>query len=370
MSSNRNAVAKETRKQTKPATQTLVGFDLDAVPTEFRSRVAAQIRRVRDSLRRTTIEIIEIGHSLIDIRDTIEEGSFTALIQEEFQMNPRVARRFMQTARYVDEHLNDNDAHLLNHLSPTVLYQLAQGDITLEVVQSVLERQTDGQQLMPADIRKAMAEMQERLDGMGGELAESLGQLSATKAKLTESTERADRNELAAARYRETADRVSRSLTNAQEDINQMSQEQARLQDEINGLHDKLSNPPTKEVEKEVVPAGFKSIQEAIASKEKELRDVTNKRSKLEDEMGIAQRRLAEVQGQLVSSEAGFNTLTTFRADIQAICAKFPAAFVITSAGDDPRVTAECGQIANHLRKLADQIETKVPPKARKSQSR
>ncbi|MFY9329543.1 MAG: hypothetical protein WAO76_16225 [Georgfuchsia sp.] len=365
MSGNKSAVA--TQKRAKAIAPDIVGFDLTSVPTEIRSRIATQIRRVHDSLRRTAFEIIEIGHALIDIRDTIEEGSFESLIREEFRMDPRVARRFMQTARYVDEHLTGNQARLLNHLSPTVLYQLAQGDVTVEIVQSVLEKKTDGQQVMPADIRKAMAEMQERLDGIGGELAEAVGQLSDAKAKLAETTERADRSELAAARYRETADRVSRSLTNAQEDINQMSQEQGRLQDEINGLRDRLANPATKEVEKEVAPAGFRSIQEAIAAKEKDLRDITNKRSKLEDEMGIAQRRLAEIQGQLASSEASFSTLTAFRADIQALCAKFPAAFVIASANDDRRVTVECTQIADHLRKLADQIETKIPPKTRKS---
>ena len=365
MSSNKSAVV--AKNKTKVITSEVVGFDLSSVPTELQSRIATQIRRVHDSLRRTTIEIIEIGHGLIDIRDTIEEGTFHAIIREEFQMDPRVARRFMQTARYVDEKLTGSKDVLLTHLSPTVLYQLAQGDVTVEVVQSILEKRADGEQLMPADIRKAVAEMQERLEGMGGELAESLGQLSAAQLELAEATERADRNELAAARYRETSDRISRNLANAQADINLMSQEQVQLQDEINDLHGKLANPPTKEVEKEVVPAGFRSIQEAIDAKEQDLLKIMSKREKLEDEMGVAQRRLADIQGQIDSSEASLNTLTMFRADIEGLCAKFPAAFVIAAANNDPRMAVECAQIANLLRKLADQIEAKVPAKSRKS---
>ncbi|MEW5890493.1 MAG: hypothetical protein AB1768_15955 [Pseudomonadota bacterium] len=337
-------------------------FDLSEIEDEsVRARVALNIRRVHDSIRRTAWEIVEIGRALIDIRTSIP-GQFEKLCRAEFSMDPRVARRLMEAARYVDTQLADNPqrSYLVEHLSPTVLYRLAQGDVPAQVVEQVLETAGSGKKVTPAEIRQAIEKLEMQMEAKDAELQEALGEVSAMRASLDEAVRRADYAELRAARMAEQSDKLSRNLQRSQDEITQLTTEQSALQQEVTELKKRLENPPVVEREVPKVPAGYSTIEQAIRAKEKELRDIDNQLAKAQDAMAQTQRKLAALEGDAAARQANADILSGFRADIQALCAKYPAALVAAAADQDARIAVECAEIAAHLRKLADQIETKA----------
>lgn len=343
-------------------------FDLSQIGDEaVRSRVALNIRRVHDSIRRTGWEIVEIGRALVEIRSSIESG-FENLCRAEFNMDPRVARRFMEAARYVDIQLADNSQRtsVVEHLSPTVLYRLAQGDVPTQVVEQILENAASGKKVTPAELREAMQQVEHQIETKDAELQEALGEVTIMRASLDEAVKRADQAELRAARMAEQSDKLSRNLQRSQGELTQLTSEQFALQQEVIDLKKRLDNPPVVEKEVPKVPAGFSTLEQAIKAKEKELRDVGNDIAKAEDQMAEFQRKLAALQGEAAARQANADVLSAFRADIQALCAKYPTALVAAAADQDARIAVECTEIAAHLRKLADQIESKAEKSARK----
>lgn len=360
---------------TKPATPVLrsqaeieapAAFSLEQIAdNSVRTRVAFQVARIHDSIRRTAMEVVEIGRALTDIRQAIPEMTFVSLCQTEFGMDQRVARRFIASARYVDEHM-PNQIDAVRRLSPTVLYGLAQGDVSAQVVDQVLAAKKEGKPIMPADIREAMRRIEEQIEKKDDQLQQALTDLTATRTELEEAKKRGDQAELRAAKVLEQHDRLTRNLQRAQDETHMYSKESADLQQQIAQLKERLAHPAVVEKEVPTVPKGFTSLEEAIKANEKKLRESQNALAKAEERMAEAQRKLAAAEGAAANAEANADILSGFRADIQALCAKYPHALVATAAADDPRISVECDQIAGLLRGLADQI-TASKPAARKS---
>lgn len=331
------------------------GFDFSVIQNpETRAKVVLNVKRIDQSMRRTAYEIVEIGRNLAQIRECAR-GSFEALCWEEFGMDVRVARRFIDTARFVDEQLLPANPNLLDHVTPTVLYRLAAGDLSLQIVEDAV-REAGNEKITSKDLRAAIERAAETLEEKDKELQSAMAELASAKATLAEAAARSDQAELQASRLKEERDKLSFNLRRAQDEISSFTKEHGELQQEIRKLKEQAEKPKIKEVEVPKIPAGYSTLEQAIAGKEKQLRELENQISGAQDKLSQAERCFAAVQEQATLRQSSVQLLASFRTDIQALSAKYSEVLVAAREAD-PRIAAECNKVAAGLRVLADFID-------------
>jgi hypothetical protein len=81
--------------------------------------------KLRAALQSQTKNLIEIGKLLIESREHLEHGDWQAWLTENFDLSYRTAHRYVGAAEYVAAK-SDTVSDFAN-LSPTVLYELAEG---------------------------------------------------------------------------------------------------------------------------------------------------------------------------------------------------------------------------------------------------
>jgi hypothetical protein len=97
--------------------------------TKRRTALDRASARLRTALRRETINIVEIGKILIEIRDEhLEHGEWQSWLAENFDLPYRTAIRYVNAAEYVARK-GKSATVALSNLSPSVLYRLAEGQL-------------------------------------------------------------------------------------------------------------------------------------------------------------------------------------------------------------------------------------------------
>jgi len=335
---------------------------LDIVDPAVRDKVRVCIGRYFGCVRRAAYELVEMGRALAEARAAIPEQTFAKLCSQE-AIDPRVARRLIASASLADRILSERSALAVENLSKTVIYALAEGHVSEEAMGRVLDLAESGKKVLPTDVKAIVEEMKTRIGDTETQLTEAMGELATARADLDEAVKRGDAAELRAARQAEVMEHTSNNLARAQREVTALASEKTTLSEALKDLKAK----PLASVEVDKVPEGYKSVTEAIHAKEKELRDTGTKLSKAQDQLAATQQKLASLEGETAERTANADVLVAFRTDIQALCAKFPAALIVAAGNNDARIGVECTEIANLLHRLADQLEAKVPAKAKTS---
>ncbi|MCJ2043065.1 DUF3102 domain-containing protein [Methylobacterium sp. J-078] len=128
----------------EPTTQ--AAFDYSALASGQADRVeraANRIRALEDALRKQVeMSAIEIGRTLIEVKDTLSSGQFGKWLIAEFGWSDRTARNFMSAARLADE-----KSEIVSVLPPTGLYKLASASTPETCVNDVIQRLEAGERL-------------------------------------------------------------------------------------------------------------------------------------------------------------------------------------------------------------------------------
>jgi hypothetical protein len=90
--------------------------------------------RIRQSLTRTTLAVVEAGRDLLAAKDQLDHGQFAVWIETEIGVNIRTAQRFMSVARWAED-----KSDTVSLLSPTAVYLLAAKSTPAEVSDKVVE---------------------------------------------------------------------------------------------------------------------------------------------------------------------------------------------------------------------------------------
>lgn len=333
------------------------GFDFSVISDlDTRARVILHVQRIHMSMRRTAYEIVEIGRCLGQLRDSLQ-GRFERLCRDEFGIDPRVARRFIDTARYVDVELVPSNANLLDHVTPTVLYRLAQGEVSAQVVEEALREAGASGKVSSRELRAAIDRVAEQVEEKDRELHSAAAEIAAARTALAEATARSERAELQASRLKGEHERLAANLHRAQEEIADYTKEHAELQEQIRGLKERP--PAAKEIEVPKIPAGYTSLEQALGAKEKELREIDQRLAGATERLAKAGREFAALQDKAALRQSSLDLLVGFRTDIQALSAKYLEVLAAAASGD-PRLAAECSKIAAGLRLLADHLDART----------
>ncbi len=76
----------------------VVLFNYKELTEQNQAFVQEKTEQIKALMTRTVNDIIDIGQSLIDVKERLEHGQFGAWLETEFEMTPRTARNFMNVA--------------------------------------------------------------------------------------------------------------------------------------------------------------------------------------------------------------------------------------------------------------------------------
>jgi len=344
------------------------GFSVQQIKdAQLRAEVTGHVQRVRESMRRTAYEVIEIGRQLIQIKAKLP-GYYDAVCEYECGLDPRIARRIVAATEFAEQRLGDQHT-VLENISSTLLYKLGEGRTSERVIEEIIGQAAQGQRVTPADLNDAVKRLEATIEQVEAEKEDVASDLAESRKAVQQSTTKCEQLELTMLRQKEQSERVAQALQSATDELTQLGAEHAELQNTIASLRE---NPQVIEREVPKIPPGYASVEAAIKDKEKRLRQVDGELAKAQAGVEAAQREFAALQDKRARAQTGIEALVNFRTDIQALASKYTAALMLSMAGNDARIEAECRRVAEHLRTLAAQIEqgTRAKPQVKSAKRR
>lgn len=208
-------------------------FDYAALPVPAALDLRAAATRIRTRMEAVATNIIAIGEDLITVKNSLPHGRWLPWIEAEFGMSKSSAENYMAVAERFGSKIP-----MVGNLAPTVLYALAAPSTPDEVVAEVVTRAGNGEKVNTDLVKKL-------------------------KAKAQAEKERADA-------LRSEKERIEISVA-------RMAEEAEGLRGQISFLKDEArraqGNVVTEKVIEyvEVLPAAFKTVDDAVAARRDEL---------------------------------------------------------------------------------------------------
>ena len=115
-------------------------FDYSVLDRELSVYLHEQVAEIKRLVRRSAQDLVDIGQSLIDVKQKLEYGQFLNWLKSEFSWSSRTANRFMRVAQiFGSDNLSD-----LNIL-PSALYELSAPSIPATAAREALLRAEQGE---------------------------------------------------------------------------------------------------------------------------------------------------------------------------------------------------------------------------------
>jgi hypothetical protein len=76
----------------------VVGFNYDVLETEVAEQAQSAAARIREKVKRTVEDIIEVGKDLLAVKEALPHGAFGRWLKAEFGWGERMAQNFMSVA--------------------------------------------------------------------------------------------------------------------------------------------------------------------------------------------------------------------------------------------------------------------------------
>ena len=152
-----------------------VGFDYSALDPDLSIYLREKTVGLQNLIKRSTRDLIDIGRSLIEVKNKLEHGQFYLWLETEFSWTYRTANRFMNVAeKFEPEQLLD-----LNIL-PSALYELSAPSIPEAAREEALSRAEQGEKINLDVVKEIKNKYSPRKDNI------LLTDKSITVEKLTE----------------------------------------------------------------------------------------------------------------------------------------------------------------------------------------
>jgi hypothetical protein len=76
----------------------VIGFNYDLLETKLADKVRTAADRIRERVKKTVEDIIEVGNDLLAVKETLPHGQFLPWLRAEFGWSERSAENFMSVA--------------------------------------------------------------------------------------------------------------------------------------------------------------------------------------------------------------------------------------------------------------------------------
>ena len=128
-------------------------FDYSSLDANVRSVVQQRTSEIKNLMRRTVRDVIEIGQKLTDVKSELGHGNFLKWLQMEFEWQERSARNFMRVSEvFKTANFADLD------IAPSALYLLAAPSIPEQVRHKVLSLADRGETITYTKAKSIISE--------------------------------------------------------------------------------------------------------------------------------------------------------------------------------------------------------------------
>ncbi len=157
------------------------GFDYSPLEAPVVQKLRTTAERIREKVKRTIEDIIEVGNALLAVKEALPHGQFGPWLRAEFGWTERTARNFMAVA----EHFGPKTEMISDlQVAPTAAYFLAGPTVPDEAREKAIERAEAGEQITPKVAKEIVAEARKEkrpkkqkslpTDKLGGRLLKTL----------------------------------------------------------------------------------------------------------------------------------------------------------------------------------------------------
>jgi hypothetical protein len=137
----------------------VVGFDYSPLEPTMAKQVRETADRIRDRVKTTIEDIIEVGNDLLAVKETLPHGQFSPWLKAEFGWGERMAQNFMSVA---DRFGTKTEIIADLTIQPTAAYLLAAPSVPDEARQLALERAEAGEKITTSVAKEIVAETRKK----------------------------------------------------------------------------------------------------------------------------------------------------------------------------------------------------------------
>src|SRR5436190_867105 len=149
-------MAKQPKAELVPVAE---GFDYSPLDPQVAGQLREKAARIRERVRKTLEEIIEVGNDLVAVKEALPHGQFGPWLKSEFGWAERMAQNFMAVAQA----FGPKTAIIADlAIQPTAAYLLAAPSAPDEARQTAIERAEACEQITTAVAKEILAETRKK----------------------------------------------------------------------------------------------------------------------------------------------------------------------------------------------------------------
>ena len=135
----------------------VVGFNYGLLETKLADKVRSAADRIRERVKKTVEDIIEVGNDLLAVKEALPHGQFLPWLKAEFGWSERSAQNFMSVA---EQFKSAKIADL--PIQPSAAYLLAAPSVPDEAREKAVEKAEAGEEITFAAAKEIVAEARKR----------------------------------------------------------------------------------------------------------------------------------------------------------------------------------------------------------------
>ncbi len=135
----------------------VIGFNYDLLETKLADKVRSAADRIRERVKKTVEDIIEVGNDLLAVKEALPHGQFLPWLKAEFGWSERSAQNFMGVA---EQFKSAKIADL--PIQPSAAYLLAAPSVPNEAREKAVEKAEAGEEITFATATEIVAEARKK----------------------------------------------------------------------------------------------------------------------------------------------------------------------------------------------------------------
>jgi hypothetical protein len=312
--------------------------DLSHLSAEKLVEVRILVSEIRASQDRIGRELYYLTERMNSLSELLGEGFF-AFVESELGIPVRSARRYLQVYSVLRAHFSDGDGRI----AVNEARRITQGALVLlaiepggEVIDEIRDLVKRGEEVNEATVKRVIESREAELEAR---VAAAEAEVAVAVRTAQQAGERAEL-ELA---------RVKGQAENSQELVRRLTEQRDALEEEVGRLQKQETQVVERTVEKEVVPKGYATIEEAIQSTEKNLQTKVSELAKVDADLKDSHQKLAELRANIVVAQAGKEDFFQMKQDVDALMLKFPAARLKSMADTDKDIKSSINALGEAM---------------------
>jgi predicted RNase H-like nuclease len=350
---------------------------LDAPNTELLSRDGSVVRMPRDAIKTSSIDISDLtpdqyatlstaahlvaqanqaittqmyvmAEQLQIMLEILGKERFYTFANETFGFNRKRVERMFKIHRVLDAHFSEAQGkfhpHIVQNISNSALLMLAD-DTDSEVVDELKELSKTGK-VTETMVRSLLEQRKQESDASIKALN---AELDLERRRAREAEERAQND---TARLRLQAESQADNLRRVTEERDEFAAEYATLEQKLREI-----KPTEKIVEKEVVPEGYSSVEEAVSDMNRKLREKSDELRRKQDELEAVKVQETQVRQRLDAKRAGADTYARLQERVEELLMMFPTSLLASVTEADPEIKSAIQALGKALTIAGGQLQ-------------